>query len=76
MAASALVIASVTFLFVLKVNMDMNLWSQSDMQNDIQTMGRTARFEFCYDHDIRPCDDISIKEFNDKHDEDERFNLQ
>ena len=75
LAAAALVVAGVTFLLVLKINMDMNLWSESDMQNEIQSQRRSARLEFCFDHNIRPCDDISLKEFNATHSKDEQFNF-
>lgn len=75
MAVVALVIASVSFVWVWKINEDLRLGGDIDMKNEMQHMNRNARFEFCFNQNIRPCDDISIKEFNDKHEEDEQFNL-
>ena len=57
------------------MNDTLRLWSESDMQNMISDSRRQARFEFCFNNNIRPCDDTSIEAFNKRPENKETDNI-
>jgi hypothetical protein len=63
---TALVLATVAVCAIWQMDQNMKLWVESDFRNDMETNKRHARFEFCFNNNIRPCDDISLKEFNNQ----------
>lgn len=75
-AVAALLLALTALWSVWRLQHNLEMSAQSEFQNMIKENRRRFKFEFCYNHNIRPCDDIAIKEFNAQpENKDIQFNL-
>jgi hypothetical protein len=64
-ASVALILSLMSMCAIWQMDQSTRWWSESEFKNDMEKDKRHARFEFCYNNNIRPCDDISLKEFNE-----------
>jgi hypothetical protein len=64
-ASAALILSLMSVFAIWNRDQNMKFWDESNFKNDMERNTRQARFEFCYNNNIRPCDDISLKEFNE-----------
>ncbi|HET8884377.1 MAG TPA: hypothetical protein VFM68_02810 [Candidatus Saccharimonadales bacterium] len=77
-AVAAFFLALIALGNVWQMQYTLSLWSNLDMQQSINDNRWQARYEFCFNNGIRPCDDVSIREFNNQpenKESDNTFNL-
>ena len=48
-------------------NQQFTAWTASSANAYFDQMYRTSRVQFCYENDIKPCDDTSLKAWNAAH---------
>lgn len=65
-ASFALTLSIVAICAVWTLDQNTRLWSDSNLKNDVESSTRYGKLEFCYNNSIHPCDDISLKEFNER----------
>lgn len=64
-AALALSVASLIIgLYSISSSNQLLIISSSQTDNIIKNFSRTSQITFCYDNNIKPCDDISIGVWN------------
>ncbi len=67
--------AVIALAFSIYALMRLDMFDKSSMKSEQNIRSTTARFRFCYDNQIRPCDDTTIQRWNDSHPADQQFRI-
>jgi hypothetical protein len=69
-AAGAFALAVVFALIAFHEKSRLDLFADQQMKDSMNLYQKSTRLEFCYNNDIKPCDDALISDWNKAHPDD------